>query len=150
MSEHIVAHNRKAGFSYHLLEKCEAGIILTGSEVKSLRAGQCNLGDAYASFKGDELFLMNAHISPYPPAAGLNHAPLRTRKLLLKKHEVVRMIGKIREKGLTLIPVSIYFKRGLAKIELALAKGKKLYDKRESIKKKQHERDMQRGMRRRG
>ena len=123
--------------------------MLTGSEVKSLRAGHCNLGDSYAVFKKDELFLLNAHISPYPPAAGLNHEPLRTRKLLLKKQEVVRMIGKMREKGLTLIPTRLYFKRGLAKVELALAKGKKNYDKRESLKKKQHERDMQRGLRRR-
>lgn len=149
MSEHPVAQNRKAGFNFHLLEKCEAGIMLTGSEVKSLRAGHCNLGDSYAVFKKDELFLLNAHISPYPPAAGLNHEPLRTRKLLLKKQEVVRMIGKMREKGLTLIPTRLYFKRGLAKVELALAKGKKNYDKRESLKKKQHERDMQRGLRRR-
>src|SRR3989338_8756755 len=133
----IISDNRKAAFKFHFLEKIEAGLVLTGSEVKSLRAGRVNLGDAYAVLKGEELFLINCHISPYPPAAGQNHEPLRTRKLLLHRNQIERLIGKLREKGLTLVPTKLYFKEGRAKVELAVAKGKKLFDKRETIKKRQ-------------
>lgn len=142
----IVAQNRKAGFNYHFLETFEAGLVLTGSEVKSLRDGKASLGDAYAVVKEGEIFLLNCHISPYPPAAMLNHDPLRTRKLLLKKAEVAKLIGKIQQKGLTLIPTKLYFKEGRAKAELALAQGKKLFDKRESIKKKESRRTISRAM----
>lgn len=143
----VVAQNRKAGFNYHFLEKFEAGIALLGSEVKSLRAGRANLGDAYALVKGGELFLINCHISPYAPAAGQNHEPLRTRKLLLKKREIERLTGKLQEKGLTLIPTRLYFnEEGRAKAELALARGKKLFDKRESMKKKESRRTISRAL----
>lgn len=142
----IVAQNRKAGFNYHFLERFEAGIVLMGSEVKSLRGGGVHLGDAYALVKGGELFLINSHISPYPPATTLNHEPLRTRKLLLKKREIEKLIGKLKEKGLTLIPTKIYFKEGRAKVELALGKGKKFFDKRESMKKNESRRAISRAL----
>ena len=144
----FVAQNRKAGFNYSFLEKYEAGIVLLGSEVKSLRAGRANLGDAYAVVKTGELFLLNCHISPYPPAAGQNHEPLRTRKLLLKKREIERLTGKLQERGLTLVPIKIYFnKEGRAKVELALAQGKKLFDKREAMKKRESRRIISRALR---
>lgn len=142
----IVAQNRKAHFNYHFLETFEAGLVLTGSEVKSLRDGKASMGDAYAIVKQGEIFLLNCHISPYPPAAMLNHDPLRTRKLLLKKAEIAKLIGKMQQKGLTLIPTKLYFKEGRAKAELALAQGKKLFDKRESIKKKESRRTISRAM----
>lgn len=143
----VVVQNRKAGFNYHFLEKFEAGIALLGSEVKSLRAGRANLGDAYAVVKGGEIFLINCHISPYPPAAGQNHEPMRSRKLLLKKREIERLTGKLNERGLTLVPIRIYFNnRGRTKIELALAQGKKLFDKREAMKKREARRTMARAL----
>ena len=142
----IVAQNRKAGFNYQFLQTFEAGLVLQGSEVKSLRDGKANLGDAYALIKNGEVFLLNCHISPYPPAAHTNHEPLRTRKLLLHKKEVEKLIGTLQEKGLTLIPTKLYLKQGRAKVELALAKGKKLFDKRESIKKKESRRAMSRAL----
>lgn len=142
----IIAENRKAGFHYQFLEKFEAGMVLQGSEVKSLRDGKANLGDAYAVFKGGELWLYKCHISPYPPAAGLNHEPLRERKLLLNRNEIDKLLGKLEEKGLTLVPTKLYFKESRAKVELALAKGKKLFDKRESIKKKETRRTISRAM----
>lgn len=148
MGVKIVAQNRKASFNFHLLETYEAGMVLRGSEVKSLRGGHANLGDAYAVVRGEELFLLNCHISPYPPAAQNNHDPLRSRKLLFHKREIERLIGKLKEKGLTLVPTRIYFKAGRAKIELALAKGKKHFDKREDLKKKQHRREMARALKR--
>ncbi|MDO8643435.1 MAG: SsrA-binding protein SmpB, partial [bacterium] len=135
----IAVSNRKAGFLYHLLEKFEAGLVLTGSEVKSLRDGKGNLVDSYVIFKGGEIFLLKAHISPYPAANRMNHEPTRSRKLLLHAKEIERLIGKMKEKGLTLIPTKIYFKGGRAKVEIALAQGKKLHDKRESLKKKVHQ-----------
>lgn len=146
----IVAQNRKASFNYHFLETFEAGLVLLGSEVKSLRDGKANLGDAYAVVQNGELFLLNSHISPYPPASGLNHEPLRTRKLLLHQAEITKLIGKLQQKGLTLIPTKIYFKEGRAKAELALAQGKKLFDKRESLKKKEAKRVMARALKFRG
>lgn len=142
----IVAQNRKAGFKYQFLEKFEAGLVLTGSEVKSLREGKASMGDAYAVIQGGEIWLINLHISPYPPAADQNHEPMRSRKLLLHKREVEKLIGKLQEKGLTLVPTKIYFKKGLAKAELGLGRGKKLFDKRESIKKKESRRQMARAL----
>ncbi|MDO8494021.1 MAG: SsrA-binding protein SmpB [Deltaproteobacteria bacterium] len=141
-----IAQNRKAAFQYHFLEKYEAGLVLTGSEVKSLRAGNMSLGDAYAVLRGEELYLLNCHIGLYSPAAGQNHEPLRSRKLLLKKSEIRKLIGKIKERGLTLVPTRIYFKGNRAKVELALAQGKKLFDKRESIKKRESSRNIARAM----
>lgn len=143
----VVAENRKASFNYHLLERFEAGVVLQGSEVKSLRGGRANLGDAYAIIKNGEAYLLNCHISPYPPAAGQNHEPLRTRKLLLRLGQIEKLMGKLQERGLTLVPTKIYFNAaGRAKIELALAKGKKLFDKRESIKKKESRRTISRAL----
>lgn len=149
MSEKIVATNRQANFRYELLDRWEAGMVLVGSEVKSLRDGHANLGDAYVIHQDQALWLLNCHISPYPPANQFNHEPLRKRKLLLKKNELERLIGKIKEKGLTLIPTKIYFKKGLAKIEISLAKGKKTIDRREDIKKKSQKREIDRAIKNR-
>ncbi len=141
----IISDNRKARFNYHLLENFEAGVVLKGTEVKSLREGKLSLGESYCKVDAaGEVYLMDAHIAPYVQANRANHEPLRPRKLLMHRREIRRLIGKVREKGLTLVPTKVYFKRGKVKVEFALAKGKKEYDKRESIKK----RDMQREMRR--
>lgn len=149
MGERAVTTNRKAGFNFELLERYEAGLVLTGSEVKSLRNGKANLGDAYAVFKNGELWLLNSHISEYPPAAGRNHPPLRSRKLLLKRQQIERLIGQLKQKGLTLIPTKIFFNaRGIAKCEIALGKGKAQHDKRESIKKRETDRQLRRAVRR--
>ena len=144
MGEKIICTNRKAHFNYHLLDRIEAGIVLTGSEVKSLREGGGNIGEAYAMMKGNELWLINSHISPYDPAAYLNHKPKRDRKLLLHKKELLRIGQKLAEKGLTLVPTKMYFKAGIAKLELALAKGKQAVDKRETIKKRDVDRELRR------
>lgn len=149
MSEKIVTINRKAGFSYHLMDKYEAGLVLQGSEVKSLRDGKANLGDSYVAAHGTDLYLIHAHISPYPAASHLNHLPLRSRKLLLGHKEIEYLLGKMKERGLTLIPTKIYFKKGKAKVEIALAKGKTFADKRQSLRKKEHAREMERGLKRR-
>ncbi len=142
--------NRKAGFNYHLLEKFEAGIMLTGSEVKSLRDGRANLSDAYAVVRGGALWLLNCHISQYAPASMQNHEPTRSRKLLLHKKEIERLIGKMKEKGFTIIPTRLYFNaRGIAKCEIALATGKTHGDKRETMKKREAERSMQRALKKR-
>ncbi|MGD9649333.1 MAG: SsrA-binding protein SmpB [Dongiaceae bacterium] len=144
-----VARNRKAGYDYHLTEKLEAGLVLTGTEVKSLRLHGANLSDAYAADRDGELFLMNAHISEYPPAARFNHAPKRPRKLLVNKKQMDRLLGAVRRDGVTIIPLSIYFnKRGIAKCEIALAKGKHKADKRASIKEKEWKREQSRAIRR--
>ncbi len=124
--------NRAASHNYFLLEKFETGVVLTGSEVKSIRAGRANLKDAYGLVKDGELWLLNAHISAYENAGYAGHAPLRTRKLLVHKDELRKLIGKTQQKGLTLIPLRMYFKNGRIKVELALAKGKQLWDKRET------------------
>lgn len=142
MGEKIVTTNRKAGFNYHLLDKFEAGLTLQGSEVKSLRDGGANLTDAYCLFKKGELWVINVHISEYQPANYLNHKPKRDRKLLLHKRELIRLETKLKERGLTIIPTKIYFKNGRAKIEIALAKGKKSYDKRDAIKKRDLNREL--------
>ena len=143
----IITTNRQAGFRYELLNKYEAGMVLTGSEVKSLRDGNANLGDSYVAHtqRGD-LILFKAHIAPYPPANRLNHEPLRPRKLLLHHHELEHLVGKLKERGLTLIPIKIYFKSGRAKIEIALARGKKNIDKRQDIRKKEQKREMDRAI----
>lgn len=139
----LVCQNKKAYHDYFIEETLEAGIILAGTEVKSLRAGKANLKDSYARIKGEEIYLVNTHISAYTQADSFHQVePERTRKLLLHKKEIKRLIGKTREKGFTLIPTKIYFKDGRAKVELALAKGKTLYDKRDTIKKKDVQREM--------
>lgn len=129
-STKLIAKNRKARHEYEILEKFEAGIVLVGSEVKSLREGRCNLGDSYGEVSKGEVYLRNLHISPYAQAVQFQHAEMRPRKLLLHKREIRRLIGKTKEKGLTLVPLSLYFKNGVAKCELALARGKKIHDKR--------------------
>jgi SsrA-binding protein len=145
MAQKLICQNKKAFHNYFLEETYQAGISLLGSEVKSLREGKVNLGDSYGDIKRSEVFLVDAHISPYPQANRLNHNPLRTRKLLLHKKEIKRLIGKVEQKGYTLIPVKLYFVNGKVKVDLALAKGKKLFDKRETLKKKTMEREMERG-----
>jgi SsrA-binding protein len=142
-----VVTNRKAYHDYFIDEKFEAGIMLQGTEVKSLREGRVNLQDSYASVKGDEVFLHHCHISPYSHGNIMNHEPLRTRKLLLHRKEIDKLLGKTKLQGLTLIPLRIYFsKRGIAKVELGLAKGKKQHDRRESIKTREASREVERTM----
>ncbi|MGO8990200.1 MAG: SsrA-binding protein SmpB [bacterium] len=145
MGEKLICQNRKAFHNYFVEETVQAGVSLLGSEVKSLREGKVNLGDSYGDIKKSEVFLVDAHISPYPQANRLNHEPLRTRKLLLHKKEIKRLIGKVEQRGYTLIPLKLYFVDGRVKVDLALAKGKKLFDKRETLKKKTMEREMERG-----
>jgi SsrA-binding protein len=143
MSIKIVCQNKKAFHDYFIEEKFEAGIVLVGTEVKSLRQGRANLKDSYARIMGGELYLLNTHISPYPQADRFTRPdPERTRKLLVHKQELRKLFGKTKEKGYTLIPTKIYFKNGKAKVEIGFAKGKKLYDKREAIKKKTMEREI--------
>jgi SsrA-binding protein len=145
MAEKLICQNKKARHNYSIEDTYQAGIALVGTEVKSLREGRANLGDSYGKIKDGEVFLVDAHISPYSHANRFNHDPLRTRKLLLHKKEIRRLIGKVQEKGFTLIPLRLYFSNGKAKVELALGKGKKLFDKRETLKRKTMERDMERG-----
>ncbi len=140
----IVAENRKARRDYFIVDQYEAGMVLRGTEVKSLRQGRANLKDSYARIKDGEVFVYQLHIAPYPFAHYDNHDPLRPRKLLLHKHEIKRLYGKINEKGHTLIPIRIYFKNGKVKILLALAKGKRKYDKREAIRRRDEQREMDR------
>ena len=140
----IIAENRKARFNYFIEDEFEAGLVLKGTEVKSLRLGRANLKDAYARIENGEVFVYQMHIGPYPFAHYGNHDPLRIRKLLLHKREIKRLYGKVNEKGFTLIPLKIYFKGGKAKMTLALAKGKRKYDKREAIKQKDLKRDLDR------
>ncbi len=148
--EKVVATNRKAFHDYFIEERYEAGIMLQGTEVKSLREGRVNLPDSYASVRGSEVFLHQCHISPYSHGNIMNHDPIRVRKLLLHKTEIHKLLGKTQQKGLTLIPLRIYFsKRGYAKVELGLAKGKKLYDRRETIKTREAGREVQRAIKER-
>lgn len=138
----VVATNRKARHDFDLQERYEAGLVLTGTEVKSLRAGRVNLRDSFARVEGGEVFLYNMHVSPYSHGNRWNHEPTRTRKLLLNKGEIRRLIGKVQQQGLTLVPLRVYFnKRGYAKVELAVAKGKKKWDKRRDIAKREAERE---------
>ena len=144
-----VARNKRARHDYELLDTYEAGIVLVGSEVKSLRDGKANLQDAYGIVKDGELWLLNCHIAPYSKTGYVVHEPTRTRKLLLHKAEIRRLIGSVERKGLTLVPLELYFKRGLAKVSIALGRGKKLHDKRDDDKKKDAEREMARAVTRR-
>jgi len=142
MKDKIIAVNRRARRDYEILESIEAGMALKGSEVKALREGRVNLKESYAKVRGGEVFLVNAHISPYSHSSLQNHEPLREKKLLLHKSEIKRLTGKTEEKGLTLVPTKLYFARGRAKVELALARGKRQYDKRETIKRRDIEREI--------
>jgi len=140
--EKLVAQNKKAFHDYHIEERYEAGVVLTGTEIKSVRTGKVNMRDSFAQIRRGEVFLHNMHISPYEQGNRYNHEPLRTRKLLLNRQEINKLIGMIKEKGYTLVPIKIYLKNGLAKVEIALAKGKKEYDKRETIKQRDAKREM--------
>ena len=148
MAIKTVATNRKAYHDYYIQDSQEAGIALTGSEIKSIRAGRVNLRDAYIRPEGGELWLFNAHIARYEASSYLSHEPTRPRKLLLHRKQIDNLTSKVMEKGLTLVPLRLYIKGSLAKVEVALAKGKKLYDKRESIARRDAERDIGRAMRR--
>jgi SsrA-binding protein len=141
----VVASNRRARHDYEVLDTFEAGIVLKGSEVKSLRAGQVQLKDAFAVIQGGELWLEHLHIAPYTHASVDAHAPERRRKLLLHRRQIDRLTGKINEQGLTLVPLQIYFTHGLAKVEIALAKGRRTYDKRKKLAEREHQREMDRG-----
>jgi SsrA-binding protein len=145
-----VATNRKAYHDYFVEETLDAGVALQGTEVKSLRMGLANLTDSYALVKNNEVFLFNANISPYPHGNIMNHEPLRTRKLLLHREEIRKLTGKITQKGYTLIPLKIYFSRGKAKVLIGLARGKKAFDKRETIKEKESKREVERMVKGRG
>ena len=142
----IVCENRKARHDYFIHETYEAGIELVGTEVKSLRAGKANLKDSFALIKDGEIYLENMHVSPYDQGNRFNHDPLRTRKLLLHKYEIIKLLGKIQEKGYTLIPLNLYFKKGKVKVTVALVTGKKLYDKRQALAEKEAKRDIERRM----
>lgn len=143
----IIATNRKASHDYFLLDKYEAGLVLQGSEIKSIRAGQISIKEAYIRVDGEEAWLVNAHIAPYDPASRLNHTPRRDRKLLLHKKEIQRMWDEVRQKGVTIVPLQVYLRDGRAKIEIAIAKGKRKYDKRQALAKRDAEREMQRALR---
>jgi SsrA-binding protein len=143
----IIADNKKARFDYEILETFEAGLVLVGSEVKSLRNSQCSLKDSYVAFRGHEAYLQKAHIAVYTASSYNNHEPERVRKLLLHEHELKKIDAAITEKGLTCIPLKIYFKKGIAKVELALARGKKKGDKRQAVKSREADRDIQRSLR---
>jgi len=140
----IVAENRKARRDYFIVDEYEAGLVLKGTEVKSLRQGRANLKDSYARIKNGEVFVYQLHIAPYPFAYYDNHDPLRPRKLLLHKHEIKRLYSKVNEKGHTLVPLRLYFKNGKVKIVIAVAKGKRKYDKREAIRRRDDQRDLDR------
>ncbi len=143
----LICQNKKAQHDYFIDDILEAGIVLLGTEVKSIREGRVNLKDSYAKIKNGEVFLYGCHISPYPHASYNNHEPERVRKLLLHKREIKRLIGKTKEKGYSLIPLRMYFRGGKVKVELALARGKKKYDKREAIKRREEARELRRIMR---
>ena len=142
----LITQNKKAYHDYHIEETLEAGIVLTGTEVKSLRAGRVNLRDSYAAVQEGELFLIGVHISPYEQGGIFNHDPLRNRKLLAHAREIRRFYGKIQIAGYTLVPTKMYFKDGRIKVEIGLAKGKTTYDKRQTLAKKEHQREMQRAL----
>src|SRR3954451_10182128 len=148
MPSRDIATNRQASHRYHLLEKWECGLVLQGTEVKALRDGKAQIKDGYASVRDGEVWLHNVHIPPYGPASRENHEPERPRKLLMHKHEIDRLIGKTREKGLTLVPTRLYFSGGRAKVDIALACGKDVGDKRQAIKEREMKREMERAIRR--
>lgn len=143
-----IAVNRRARHEYHIDESIEAGLVLSGSEVKSLRDGKVQLKDSYGRINRGEIFLLNAHISEYAPSAQFGHEPTRTRKMLLHRREIDRLADKLKEQGLTLIPLRLYFKGGRAKVEIGLGRGKKLYDKREAIKDREVKREIDRALKR--
>lgn len=143
----ICAQNRKAYHDYFIEETFEAGLVLTGTEIKSIRKGSVNLRDAYARLENGEVYLHNMHVSPYEQGNRFNHDPTRSRKCLLHKEQIRKLIGAVREQGFTLVPTKIYLRNGFAKVELGLAKGKKLHDKRESLKKKEASREIERAFR---
>lgn len=143
----VITKNRKAFHDYFIEETYEAGIVLKGTEIKSIRAGKVNLKDSFAKIKDGEVFLMNMYVSPYEQGNRFNHDPTRTRKLLLHRKEINKLIGKTKESGFSLIPLKLYLKNGYCKVELALAKGKKKYDKREELKKKAAQREIERAFR---
>lgn len=146
MTTPVQIKNKKAGFEYFLVEEFSAGIVLTGTEIKSIRKGKASLNEAYCAFTGHELYIRNMHVAPYSHGSYNNHEPKRERKLLLTARELRKLKTRIEERGFTLIPLLLYInEKGLAKVDIALAKGKKLYDKRETIKKKDIQRDMDRG-----
>lgn len=145
----IISDNRQARYLYEILETYEAGLVLVGTEVKSIRAGKVNLKDGYAIIRQGEAWLLNVHISPYKAGGDyFNHEPRRTRKLLLHRQEINRLIGKVEQQGLTLVPLKMYFKGGRVKVSIGLGKGKKIHDKRESIKRREDKREMARAMKR--
>lgn len=144
MGVKVLAHNRKAKHEYFLLDIYEAGIVLKGSEIKSIRAGQLSLAQAYVSIEGGEAWLNNAHIAPYDQASRFNHDPLRPRKLLLHRKQIKKLFESVRQKGTTIVPLRVYLKDGIAKVEIALAKGKKHYDKRAEIAKRDAQRELDR------
>lgn len=148
METRTVASNRKAYHNYIILESLEAGIALTGSEIKSIRAGRVSLSDAYVKPEGGELWLVNAHIARYDASSYLSHEPKRSRKLLLHRKEINCLTGEVSQKGFTLVPLKLYFKDSLAKVEVAIARGKKLYDKRETIARRDAEREMEKAVKR--
>ena len=139
-----IARNKRARHDYEIMETWEAGLVLTGTEVKSLRNGKANISDAYGIVKDGEVYLLNLHIAPYEQGTYYNHEPTRTRKLLLHRREIRRMIGSVERQGLTLVPLELYFKRGRAKVAIGLGRGKKLHDKREDARKRDDEREMAR------
>ncbi|MEP7384571.1 MAG: SsrA-binding protein SmpB [Gemmatimonadota bacterium] len=143
----VVARNREARHNYHIIETWEAGLVLTGTEVKSLRNGKANIADAYGILRNGEVYLLNVHISPYERGGYVNHDPTRLRKLLLHTREIRRLIGAIEREGLTLVPLELYFRKGRAKVRVALGKGKKLHDKRDDSKKRDAVREIARAMR---
>lgn len=146
----VIAENRKAYHDYFVEERHEAGIILTGTEIKSIRKARVNLKDSYAELRDGEVWLLQMHISPYEQGNRFNHEPLRKRKLLLHRSEIAKLTGKVQQQGMTLVPLKIYLKQGLAKIELGLCKGKKNYDKRDDLAEKDAKRQMERDLRDRG
>lgn len=149
MGVKVVANNRKAKHEYFLLDTYEAGIVLKGSEIKSIRAGQLSLAQAYVSIESGEAWLVNAHIAPYDQASRFNHDPLRPRKLLLHRKQIKKLFENVRQKGATIVPLRVYLKEGKAKVEIALAKGKKHYDKRAEIAKRDAQRELDRSYKRR-
>lgn len=148
MDVKVVATNRRAAHEYFLGDRYEAGISLMGSEIKSIRAGRISLAEAYVQVDGQEAWLMDAHIAPYEPSSAFNHEPRRPRKLLLHSSEIRSLWNDVRKKGITIVPTRVYLKKGLAKVEIAVARGKKLYDKRHEIAKRDAEREIERQMRR--
>ena len=143
--DRVVAKNRKARHEFHVLQTWEAGLVLQGTEVKSLRDGKANLADAYARIDPGELSLYNMHVSPYEAGNRFNHDPLRRRKLLMHRNELRRLVGEVEQKGLTLVPLDVHFSGGIAKVDLALVRGKKLHDKRDTLRERAVARDMERG-----